>query len=104
MASTPKPDPDNAGVGSGKHRNRSLSPSEELPMLRPFPNSKKFSPDGVGRREIALSPTRLPGGGVEETPPLRVYDTSGPYGDESIDIDFTRGLARMREEWIRHRE
>ena len=52
-----------------------------------FPSSRKVYVNGVGMREISLSPTRLPGGGVEENPPLRVYDTSGPYSDPAIELD-----------------
>ena len=54
-------------------------------------------------REISLSPTRLPGGGVEENPPLRVYDTGGPYSDPSIELNVEEGLPRLREPWIRAR-
>ena len=32
----------------------------------------------VPMREVLLTPTRLPGGGEEANPPLRLYDTSGP--------------------------
>jgi len=38
----------------------------------------------VPMREIALS------GG---NPPLRLYDTSGPYTDPSVDLDLKRGLT-----------
>src|ERR1051325_6854935 len=68
-----------------------------------FPNSKKVYVDGVGMREITLSPSRTPAGGIEPNPPLRVYDTSGPYGDPAIEIDLHRGLAPLRAEWIRAR-
>jgi len=68
-----------------------------------FPNSRKVYVAGVGVREIALSPTRLPGGGVEENPPLRVYDTSGPYSDPAIELNVDEGLPRLREPWIRAR-
>ena len=68
-----------------------------------FPGSRKVYVNGVGMREISLSPTRLPGGGVEENPPLRVYDTSGPYSDPAIELDVEQGLPRLRETWIRER-
>jgi phosphomethylpyrimidine synthase len=45
-------------------------------------------------REIALS------GG---NPPLRLYDTSGPYTDPSADLDLKRGLTPLRLAWIRGR-
>src|ERR1043165_3366806 len=68
-----------------------------------FPNSRKVYVDGVGMREISLSPTRLPGGGLEENPPLRVYDTAGPYSDPSLELNIEEGLPRSREQWIRER-
>ena len=40
--------------------------------------------DGVPFREVALS------GGEA---PVRLYDTSGPYTDDSVDIDIEKGLA-----------
>ncbi len=45
----------------------------------------------VPMREIALS------GG---NPPLRLYDTSGPYTDPSADLDLKRGLPPLRLPWI----
>jgi len=33
-------------------------------------------------------------------PPLRVYDTSGPYGDPAYATDLERGLPRLRAGWI----
>jgi len=50
-------------------------------------------------REITLSPTsgRY---GTEENPPLRVYDTSGPYTDPSVVTDIRQGLAPLRLPWI----
>src|SRR5467141_1921731 len=45
----------------------------------------------VPMREIALS------GG---NPPLRLYDTSGPYTDPDAGIDLKRGLPPLRLPWI----
>ncbi len=33
-------------------------------------------------------------------PPLRLYDTSGPYTDPNADIDLKRGLPPLRSTWI----
>ena len=51
-------------------------------------------------REIALSPTRGLRGEAEMNPPLRVYDTSGPYTDPDADIDLDAGLPELRRPWI----
>src|SRR5690606_26845296 len=72
----------------------------------PFPNSKKVYIDGklhpikVAMREITLSPTKLTNGQIEINPPITIYDTSGAYTDENIEIDIRKGLDRIREQWI----
>src|SRR5438270_12767180 len=33
-------------------------------------------------------------------PPVRVYGTSGPYSDPTIQIDINRGLPQLRKPWI----
>lgn len=75
----------------------------------PFPCSKKVYVEGkihsikVAMREISLHPTKLTNGGVEENPPITVYDTSGPYTDENYEVDVRKGLPRLREQWILNR-
>jgi len=46
-------------------------------------------------REITLSPT-----GTTANPPLRVYDSSGPYTDTTQQIDLGAGLPPLRTDWI----
>lgn len=55
--------------------------------------SPRFPGLTVAMREIALEP------GCGE-PPLRVYDTSGPYSDPAQAIDIRAGLPRLRHDWI----
>jgi len=50
----------------------------------------------VPHREIATHPTA-------GEPPLPVYDTSGPYSDDGIAIDISRGLPRWRSALIEAR-
>lgn len=72
----------------------------------PFANSKKvyiagkLFPIRVAMREISLSPTKLSNGNTEMNPPVTVYDTSGPYTDEELEVDIRKGLPRLREQWI----
>ena len=54
-------------------------------------------------REVTQAPTRDFQGQVTQNPPLRVYDTSGPYTDPSIKIDFRAGLNPLRANWIESR-
>lgn len=76
-----------------------------------FPNSKRIYITGsrpdlrVPMREIQLSPTRLPNdAGTVPNKPVRVYDTSGPWGDTDYHGDPTKGLPSVRGNWIRERE
>ena len=50
-------------------------------------------------REITLTPTHTEKGEIAN-PPLRVYDTSGPYTDPEQELDVQSGLPRVREAWI----
>ena len=56
-----------------------------------LPGSRKLMVDGVPFREVALS------GGEE---PVHLYDTSGPYTDDTATIDIEKGLVARRREWI----
>jgi phosphomethylpyrimidine synthase len=86
------------------------SPRELVPALTrdPIPGSRKIYLEGerpgvrVPMREVRQSPTRRTNG-VEENPPVFLYDTSGPYTDPDVAIDLHRGLAALREGWIRAR-
>jgi phosphomethylpyrimidine synthase len=75
-----------------------------------LPNSKKVYVSGelhseikVPFREISLAPTKSMSGEVEVNEPVRVYDTSGPWGDPDFHGDVTRGLPPLRAKWIRDR-
>lgn len=78
-----------------------------------FPNSKKVYVPGkihdirVGMREITLSDTLIGGDKdnprYEKNPPLCVYDTSGFYTDDAVNINVHQGLPRLRDSWIEAR-
>ena len=57
----------------------------------------------VPMREILLSPTNLPDGGTELNESIRVYDTSGAWGDPNFHKDSRKGLPQLRSEWINDR-
>ncbi len=75
-----------------------------------FKNSKRIYVENnngtvkVPMREIKLSPTNKPDGVMEQNEPLRVYDTSGPWGDKNFNGDYGQGLPRLRKAWIESRE
>jgi phosphomethylpyrimidine synthase len=65
-----------------------------------FPSSRKIHVSGrrhgdirVAMREIDLEPTA-------NEPPVRVYDTSGPYSDPEVTTDIHLGLPELRRAWI----
>jgi len=64
----------------------------------PLAASKKIyiSDLKVPMREIALHESA-------KEPPLIVYDTSGPYSDDSATIDVEKGLQPVRAKWIAER-
>jgi phosphomethylpyrimidine synthase len=55
-------------------------------------------------REIALTHSKAMDGAIEENPPVRVYDTSGPWTDPSPRHNSREGLPAMRREWILARD
>jgi phosphomethylpyrimidine synthase len=72
-----------------------------------LPNSKRVYVQGqqhpevrVPMREIELSPTKTVSGRIEVNEPVRVYDTSGPWGDPAFAGDVEKGLPALRQEWI----
>ena len=58
----------------------------------------------VPMREIKLSSTKKTDRTIEENEPVRVYDTSGPWGDKNFQGDYAEGLPRLRMAWIEERE
>jgi phosphomethylpyrimidine synthase len=54
-------------------------------------------------REISLAPTKTMSGEIEINEPVRVYDTSGPWGDPDVRGDVEEGLPPLRAKWIRGR-
>jgi phosphomethylpyrimidine synthase len=69
----------------------------------PIPGSRKTyvssGKDGSLRvpfREVVLESSA-------NEPPVRLYDTSGPYSEDNPQIDVYKGLPPMRDAWIRAR-
>ena len=60
-----------------------------------FPNSTKVHIQGTRGIQVPMREIALSGG----EPPLRVYDTSGPQGQ-----DVNAGLPKLRDAWIAERD
>src|SRR5438132_1738594 len=83
---------------------------QEASAEKPLPNSRKIYAAGklhpdvrVPFREISVAPTKTMSGEIEVNEPVCVYDTSGPWGDPSVDVDVTKGLPPLRRGWILRR-
>jgi len=96
------------GSGSGtSHSEDSVNSVEKF-----LPKSKKVYVEGelhpdirVPFREISLAPTKSMSGEIEVNEPVRVYDTSGPWGDDNASsaLNVEQGLPALRAKWIRDR-
>ncbi|HEX5875732.1 MAG TPA: phosphomethylpyrimidine synthase ThiC, partial [Pyrinomonadaceae bacterium] len=75
----------------------------------PLPNSRRVYVQGklpgvrVPFREIAQNPSRNFDGTLAPNPPVRVYDTSGSWGDKDVECDVREGLPQLRRDWITSR-
>jgi len=83
---------------------------QETSAEKPLPNSRKIYAAGklhpdirVPFREISVAPTKSFDGALEPNEPVRVYDTSGPWGDPDFHGDVKQGLPPLRAKWIRDR-
>src|SRR5205823_14815261 len=83
---------------------KSADQSSGLPNSRKVYISGKLHPDiRVPFREISLAPTKSMSGEIEVNESVRVYDTSGSWGDPDFHGDVTQGLPPLRAMWIRER-
>src|ERR1041385_2673339 len=96
------------------HSNRRMSSmSAGIKLTQPevaetnsLPNSRRVYVEGklphvrVPFREITQSPSRNFDDTLVENPPIRVYDTSGPWGDPAQQCDVREGLPQLRRDWI----
>jgi len=102
--------PPSVASATQKDPTMATSPEVETPAgHRLFPGSRRVTIAGsrpdlqVPMREIVLSPTRLSNGTEVPNEPVRVYDTSGSWGDPAFHADPARGLPPIRAAWIRER-
>ena len=78
----------------------SQTASVDEASVQPFTGSHKIYVQGsredirVPMREITLADTPTDFGG-EKNPPVRVYDTSGPYTDPNVAIDLRAPVCPM---------
>lgn len=95
---------------NGNGSNMNGNGKEKLSHDYVMPNSKKvyvkgklFEDVNVPFREISTSPARLHDGTLEDNGSIKVYDTSGKWGEEGAKNDPTKGLPAIRLKWIKDR-
>jgi phosphomethylpyrimidine synthase len=55
-------------------------------------------------REISQSPTKTLDDELQENQAIRIYDTSGPWGDAQLECSVETGLPPLRRKWILDRQ
>ena len=74
-------------------------PASDLTVTTgPLPSSRKVHVPGTVHKDVAVAMREIDLSGNE--PPVRVYDTSGPYSDPAVTTDIRKGLAPLRAKWI----
>jgi phosphomethylpyrimidine synthase len=95
-----RPQESESAMSSNSEEKRDERRSDEVRL----PNSRRVYVEASGVRvpfrEVAQSATRQFDGRVEENEPVRVYDTSGAWGDPDARCDVRDGLPALRREWI----
>jgi phosphomethylpyrimidine synthase len=89
-----------ASFPSGKNRDAS---SVSYNSRKIFVAGKLHPDIRIPFREISLAPTKTMSGEIEVNEPVRVYDTSGPWGDPDFGGNVEQGLPPLRAKWIRDR-
>ncbi len=94
----------NGAKVNGKAEKEATSLDYKLPnSKRVYVKGKLFDDINVPFREITMADTRLHDGTMENNGTIKVYDTSGNWGDENIKCDSTKGLPAIRLKWIKDR-
>lgn len=81
---------------------------EQIQLKKQFPSSQRIWISGadpdiqVPFREIQLSST-VTEEGTTINDPVLVYDTAGPYHDDSYKVDVQKGIPKIRTPWIEER-
>jgi phosphomethylpyrimidine synthase len=70
----------------------------------PLPGSKKIYHHPRGRADIAVPFREIALDPAANEPPVRVYDPSGPYTQDDVAIDLSKGLPSIREPWLSARQ
>ncbi|HTV31849.1 MAG TPA: phosphomethylpyrimidine synthase ThiC [Methylocella sp.] len=78
-------------------------PQDVVPQsvtIGPLPGSKKVYHHPQGRPDIAVPFREITLNSSASEPPVRVYDPSGPYTQEGVAVDLSKGLPLLRTPWL----
>lgn len=87
-------------AGAGKNSAASNSKISDNITTGSLPSSKKVYISGKEYPDIKVPMREIELSAAAEEPNLRVYDTSGAYSDDNVNIDIYSGLDRIRLPWI----
>ncbi|MBV8166273.1 MAG: phosphomethylpyrimidine synthase ThiC, partial [Alphaproteobacteria bacterium] len=76
------------------------SPNPFRVTTGPLPASRKVHVPGQRHADVRVAMREIDLEQSSGEPPVRVYDTSGPYSDPAATIDIRKGLQPLRAAWI----
>ena len=86
-------------------KKNNISKNQEFITRDSFPDSKKIYVNGEIHRSVKVAMREIHVDKNGKNPvKYPTYDTSGPYTDPDIELDITKGLPKIREEWILERD
>ena len=86
-------------------KKNNISKNQEFITRDSFPDSKKIYVNGEIHRSVKVAMREIHVDKNGKNPVnYPTYDTSGPYTDPDIELDITKGLPKIREEWILERD
>lgn len=86
-------------------KKNNISKNQEFITRDSFPDSKKIYVNGEIHRSVKVAMREIHVDKNGKNPiSYPTYDTSGPYTDPNIELDITKGLPKIREEWILERD
>jgi len=86
-------------------KKNNISKNQEFITRDSFPDSKKIYVNGEIHKSVKVAMREIHVDKNGKNPiSYPTYDTSGPYTDPDIELDITKGLPKIREEWILERD
>ncbi|HQR33116.1 MAG TPA: phosphomethylpyrimidine synthase ThiC [Blastocatellia bacterium] len=85
---------------NGNNSNHKSSIETQLPSSQRVYIPGQADGVSVPFREVSLNVTKGFNGQIEVNEPVRVYETSGPWGDPKFQGDVRDGLPALRRSWI----